>query len=295
MISGTSISSSLVAGRIAGVQRTAQLPSNDGTTWLRDGLRRPGMNRSVPPRIACLSASQHALQRYKDDPLRIARFDLEQGSWPPPQGAILVERDALAWMGAHVGDVVTLTTPNGAPQTMQIAGRVHDPGLSPATEEDSAYAYISAEALPSLGDPAQRDQLKLTVVDDSDRQGIERTATGVATFLQAQGLRVDNIQIPPELYPASAFVSERTFAQLTGQHDEAQLIQIVTTQLGVMHSLGATPATIRRMVVYEGVLISALSAVLGVLLGLHLSLLEGSWSRPGDAVKRGGVVSKRQV
>jgi putative ABC transport system permease protein len=52
-----------------------------------------------------------------------------------------------------------------------------------------------------------------------------------------------------------------------------------TRELGVMQSLGATPATIRRMVVHEGVLISAVSAVLGVLLGLPLSLIEGSFIR----------------
>src|SRR5215471_13974930 len=71
------------------------------------------------------------------------------------------------------------------------------PGSGRAYEEDTAYAYISAEALPFLGESAQLDQLKLTAVDDFDRRSIERTATGVAAFVQ--GVVVENIQIPPPL------------------------------------------------------------------------------------------------
>jgi putative ABC transport system permease protein len=40
-----------------------------------------------------------------------------------------------------------------------------------------------------------------------------------------------------------------------------------TRELGVMQSLGATPSTVRRMVVHERLLISAGSGLLGILLG----------------------------
>jgi putative ABC transport system permease protein len=159
--------------------------------------------------------------------------------------------------------------------------------------------------------------------------------------------------VTQQLYPATAFVSAQSFAELTGQRNQAQLVQIVTTQhdltdrqavldkiereladngvsvrtaftishyqaavdahimvlittvialaavmgaigllglgsmmsvnvlertreLGVMQSVGATPAVIRRMVVHEGVLISLGSCLLGILLGLPFSIIEGA-------------------
>jgi putative ABC transport system permease protein len=249
--------------RDAAARRTisARIRATDSQTW------RPLLLFAIP----------------QDDPLRIARFDLEQGSWPPPTGAILVERDALAWMGAQVGDAVTITTPNGAPQKMQIAGRVHDPGLSPASEEDSAYAYISAEALPSLGEPAQLDQLKLAAVDDSDRQSIERTATGVAAFLQSQGLVVDNIQIPPPLqHPHQSQMHTLLFMflvfggvtlVLSAILVAAMLNQMLTQQIpqiGILKVLGAGTRQVLQLYLLMVLFVAGLSTIISIPAGIML-------------------------
>jgi putative ABC transport system permease protein len=249
-----------VRGAAARRTLSARIRATDAQTW------RPLLLFAIP----------------QGDPLRIARFDLEQGSWPPPPGAILVERDALAWMGSHVGDAVTITTPNGAPQTMHIGGTVHDPGLSPATEEDSAYAYISAEALPALGEPAQPDQLKL-IVDASDRQGIERTATGVAAFLQSGGLVVDNIQIPPPLqHPHQSQMDTLLFMflvfggvtlVLSAILVAAMLNQMLTQQIpqiGILKVLGAGTRQVLQLYLLMVVFVAGLATIISIPAGIVL-------------------------
>jgi putative ABC transport system permease protein len=119
----------------------------------------------------------------QDDPLHLGAFTVERGDWPPAPDGIFIERDALALMGARLGDAVTVKAPDGMPRTMRIAGVVHDPGLSPAAEEDSAYGYVTEAALAPLGESPALDQLKLLVGDgpgatvaSADRAAIERTA-----------------------------------------------------------------------------------------------------------------------
>src|SRR6266542_803909 len=43
-----------------------------------------------------------------DDPMRMANFEVEQGSWPPSPGEIFVRRDSLTLLGVAVGDTVTV-------------------------------------------------------------------------------------------------------------------------------------------------------------------------------------------
>ena len=67
-----------------------------------------------------------------NDPMRIAKFPVEQGSWPPPPNGILVEREALKFLNLKVGDSLVLAGHDGRPVSFKITGVVHDPSLAPA-------------------------------------------------------------------------------------------------------------------------------------------------------------------
>ncbi|MBO3747787.1 FtsX-like permease family protein [Streptosporangiaceae bacterium NEAU-GS5] len=121
------------------------------------------------------------------DPLRVARFRVEQGTWPPPPGGILIERVAMRVMGVHVGDPLTIREPGGAPRTLRITGVVHDPSLAPADNEAKGYGYVTGQAF---------DQVKL-LVDGEDPAMITRVARDVGAWLRARGLTVEEIQVPP--------------------------------------------------------------------------------------------------
>ena len=60
--------------------------------------------------------------------LRLDKFQPESGAWPPPAQTILLEREALPLTTAKVGDSLTVQTPNGQKQAVQISGLAHDPG-----------------------------------------------------------------------------------------------------------------------------------------------------------------------
>ena len=46
--------------------------------------------------------------------IRISRLVPQAGAWPPATGEILIERDALQVVRAHIGDSVTVRTPAGS-------------------------------------------------------------------------------------------------------------------------------------------------------------------------------------
>src|SRR5262245_30065843 len=53
--------------------------------------------------------------------LRLNTFRRASGAWPPPTGTMLVERSALALLGAGEGEPVTIKTPHGAPRPVAIS------------------------------------------------------------------------------------------------------------------------------------------------------------------------------
>jgi len=57
-----------------------------------------------------------------DDPMRIETFKVEQGSWPPAAGEILIERSSFDLLKLKLGDVVVVQAPNGAPTSLRISG-----------------------------------------------------------------------------------------------------------------------------------------------------------------------------
>lgn len=139
------------------------------------------------------------------DPMRVARFPIEQGNWPPPRGGVLIERDALTFLNLKVGDRVAVASLDGRPVSLVITGVVHDPSLAPAYEEQKGYGYVSTETLPLLGKPPVLDELAITVADQPggtvpshNRDVVVRTALHLASRLkQTLGMGIAQIQVPP--------------------------------------------------------------------------------------------------
>jgi putative ABC transport system permease protein len=138
------------------------------------------------------------------DPMRVARFPLEQGSWPPPPNGVLIEREALRFLHLKVGDNLVVAGLDGRPVSLRITGVVHDPSLAPAYEEQKGYGYISTATLPLLGKQPALDELAITVADQPggiipshNRDVIVRTALHLADRLkQTLGMGIEQIQVP---------------------------------------------------------------------------------------------------
>ncbi|MBI5031220.1 MAG: FtsX-like permease family protein [Chloroflexi bacterium] len=129
--------------------------------------------------------------------VRVSTFKPEQGAPLPAQNEILIERVALPVLKSKIGDVLTLKTPNGAPQNLRIAGTVHDPGQAPAWMEQRAYGYITPDTLQMLGELRSLNELKIVVARDAlNEVSIRQTAYELKTWLESSGRRVERLEVP---------------------------------------------------------------------------------------------------
>jgi putative ABC transport system permease protein len=129
---------------------------------------------------------------------RINTFLPETGAWPPQDGSMLLEREALPLVNAKMGGSVSVQTPNGTQRSVVISGLVHDPGLAPAWQEQTAYGYITPATLAWLDGSSSLNTLKIVVNDPTYNQAtIEQTTTGLSTWLTQQGYNIHEIRIPP--------------------------------------------------------------------------------------------------
>jgi putative ABC transport system permease protein len=162
---------------------------------------------SLVARVRVGDGSWHPLVLFvstPDDPRRIATVAAPPGSWPPPPGGLLLERTALPFLGVRAGDTVTVQAPDGQPVTMTVTAGVHDGGVAPAEQEQTAYGYATTDALTRLGVPSTLDQLKLLVrgkdgTASGDPRQINAVAQRVAAILATKGATVARIEIPPPL------------------------------------------------------------------------------------------------
>ncbi|MEZ4239147.1 MAG: FtsX-like permease family protein [Myxococcota bacterium] len=128
---------------------------------------------------------------------RLATFTPQAGATAAGPGEALVERASLAVMGARLGDAVEVVTAAGRPATLTLVGVVHDPSLAPAGQERAANLYVTPETFARLGEP-QLDEVRILVADRPlDPAAVDAQAAAVAQRLDAQGVTVREVRVPP--------------------------------------------------------------------------------------------------
>lgn len=210
--------------------------------------------------------------------IRLDTFQPESGSWPPPTGTILLERDALPLTNGKVGDMLTVQTPNGPKQSILISGLVHDPGLAPAWQEQTVYGYVTPSTLAWLGENDTLHILKITIKDQPyNITAIDSTVGNLAAWLKVQGRTVEEIRIPPPgMHPHqsqmnSILVMLLIFslmalilsAILTATMISGLLVQQIR-QIGIMKAIGARSSQITGLYLVLIVVLGLIAVVLGV-------------------------------
>ena len=219
------------------------------------------------------------------DTLRINTLHPESGAWPPPTGALLVERSALPLTRSSVGRPVNVEFQHAGRHSMVIAGTVHDPGLAPAWQEQAVYGYVTPQTLALLGETVPMDLLKIVIDQgDGDVKVIERTTRELASWLTASGHPIREVRIPPpKLHPHQAQMNAvltmllmfSLLALLLGAVLTATVIGGLLAQqvrqIAIMKAIGARSHQVAG--VYLG-LVGALS-IAAVAIGLPLGLVAG--------------------
>ena len=193
-----------------------------------------------------------------DDPLRIAGFTVESGTWPAPDDGLFIERAATTVLGAGTGDTLQIAGPAGATKPIRITGTVYDPALAPAPQERTGYGYLTPAAVARLGYPAVADQLKIVVGDQAtgvpirDQATVDSTAAEVASWLTTNGHRVHQISAPPYRHPHQNQTNTITglflgfalaalvLAGVLVASTLGSMLAAQTRQIGVMKTVGRT-------------------------------------------------------
>lgn len=196
------------------------------------------------------------------------------GAWPPPTGTMLIERTARVTMKVGEGGEVIVKTPHGTPRAIGISGLVHDPGLAPAWQEQEGYGYLTLDTLHLLGESAGFDELRIRVRDEAQTEPIARR---VAAFLQSEGYRVHEVQIPPPrrhphqsqmqtvltLFLAFSFATLILSAILVATSLATVMMRQVR-EIGVMKTIGARSTQIASLYLATQAAIAATATLIGV-------------------------------
>jgi lipoprotein-releasing system permease protein len=208
---------------------------------------------------------------------------------PPTPGTIpplVLGRDLAEQLGVQVGDEIVVTSPQGelnpviglVPkfQTFRVAGVFHS----------GFYQYDSAMGLISLGD-AQRlfDEPDLLSIISFKVDNLDRAPEIGNAIEKAAGpgfMTTNWMEENRELFRALKLEQVVTFivialivivAALNILIALTMMVMEKTRDIAVMMSYGVDPSQIRRIFLYEGLLIS----IIGTALGLALGYL-GSWA-----------------
>jgi putative ABC transport system permease protein len=226
------------------------------------------------------------------DPMRMQTFSVEQGSWPPATGDILIERGALKLFNLHVGDTLIVKAPNGQPASLRISGVAYNAALAPSFQEQKGNGYISTASLPLLGAPVALDELKIQVADQSgstmpsrDRDAIVATASDLAGWLQqTYGVTVREIQVPaPYTHPHQRQADLLLLALLVFSGAGLLLSAILVAtmlnglfaqqipQIGIMKAIGARSSRMLQLYLLMTLFVGVTATVLAFIPGIAIS------------------------
>jgi len=202
-----------------------------------------------------------------DDPMRVARFFMEERGWPPSPGEIFVGGDSLSLLGAMVGDTLTFEAPGGETARLRVADTVYDPSLSPSPQEQTARAYMSTASITASDGRAQLDQLKIQVADDGqptpsrDRDAVVTVASEVGKWLERErGLTIREIQVPTPYTHPHQWQADTLLGSLLAGGAAALLLSTILVatmlnnlfiqqipQIGILKAIGAASGRIARL------------------------------------------------
>lgn len=219
------------------------------------------------------------------DDISINKLKSEEGTFPPPERTLLVERDSFrASLGlgdVAIGDSLIIEPPDGKQREIQISGTVHDLSQLPAFMNGAGYGYITYDTLEWLGEPRDFNQVVYVVEDNKlDMEHIQAVGKQIEDRLAKSGVLVlFTLIFDPGKHPAQNFLD--AFSLILGAMGVVSLVLsgflIINTlsaimtqhvrQIGIMKSIGARTPQVSAMYLVMVLLFGALSLVISIPLG----------------------------
>lgn len=211
--------------------------------------------------------------------LRINPFQLTSGHYPGP-GEIVMETSDQGLQAIHLGDTVTLDTPNG-PRNLRIAGFARTLGTGSATFNDFAVGYMDTAGLDALSGAAQPNLIDVLERDTSQGQ---QTARALQVVLVAHHVQINDIAIRGNDFASPAisgvFTIMRVVSLIALLLTSFLIINTVATLMveqskiiGTMKAIGATRGRVVRGYLTSVGIYGVVGTALGIGLGIYAGYL----------------------
>ena len=132
--------------------------------------------------------------------LKVDAFTLEKGEFPNNSTQIALERDSLKILSnltKGYDENVLIKLPGGKEANMYLSGKVHAPGLSPASMEKYSYAFLTLEGMQALGYQGWYDEIHIISYDNRfDREELRILAADMKELLMKNGYIVQKVDVP---------------------------------------------------------------------------------------------------
>jgi putative ABC transport system permease protein len=215
---------------------------------------------------------------------KIARvFPKAETQWPPRVGNLALERTAFSTFNLKPDRAIHIRLANGSEHVCLPESVVHDPGVAPAYQERTAYAYIEAATARAWGlEPF--NQVKVRFDQSMTWDEARRRALELSSDLGKQGFNVLDVQVPPvHRHPhqgilMTLLVILGAFGLLTillcsllVSNTVSAFIAKEKRWIGVMKTLGAPPGRITALTLAPVLLLGLGAVIWSVPLGLFVS------------------------
>ena len=245
-----------------------------------EGRRMVGARVEVAPGV-WRNLDLFVLEQYRDIRINVVRPN--EGAWPPPERALLVERSSTKLLGATVGDQLTVEMPDGTRRRLPLAGTAHDLSQPGSTTSGRAYGYVTFETLTWLGERHGYNQLLLRVRESADdRAHIQGVANEVRDRIEATGRVVSQaiVPIPGRFWANDAVQSMLVLLTVLGVvclfmsaflviNTISALLQQQVRQIGVMKAIGGSNRQTAGLYLVMVVAYSLLALAVGIPLGAY--------------------------
>jgi len=210
--------------------------------------------------------------------IRINKIFPKQGSWPPEEREIIIERSSLSLLQSKIGDSILIETPEGVQRKLKIVGLGHDLGSPAGTFSNQASGFITLDTLDWLGYPKNYNQLLFTAEGENLTRPIVRDlAYKIQEKIEKGGRTVYSTTIPkpdqhwfiPYLTPMASILTVLGFLMLLLSgllivNTISALLTQQTRQIGIMKAIGARDYQVMMMYLISMVIVGVFAFAIAV-------------------------------
>lgn len=202
------------------------------------------------------------------------------GQWPADKGEVMLEWQGVDYIGADIGETITIELNDGTRKTLTITGTAQNPQAPAPFVFDNTFGFISQETMQYLGFDGSFTELHVRVAGaDPDEAAVRQVMDAVTEQVEATGRPALNTTLSSEGFTETLFSTiillltafSWMILFLSGILVINTISALITQQvqhIGIMKLIGASRVQIASMyllmVTVYGVIASLLSIPLAV-------------------------------